>query len=155
MDCRTNFVQKIFVTIPYFGQIWHHAIIQMKIKNEWKITVWLLFQNYIIPQVPFILGPMEQIKTKSLSGNWSAKDHPQLIHRIKICALEINIDVITKMSQNLKAKIHKGKENGLTSLLWYVTYPKSIDYEIILTMIVSNSLEFELVQFFLDQTLLN
>ena len=60
---------------------------------------------------------MEQIKTKSLSGNWSAKDHPQLIRQIKKCALEIDLDVITKMFQNLKAKIHKGNENGLTSLL--------------------------------------
>ena len=67
--------------------------------------------------MPFILGPMEQIKTKSLSGNWSAKDHPQLFCRIKKCTLEIDPDVITKMSQNLKAKIHKGNENGLTTLL--------------------------------------
>ena len=57
------------------------------------------------------------------------------------------------MFQNLKAKIHKAKENGLTTLLRYVTCPKSMNYEIILTIIVSNSLKFELVQFFLDQTL--
>ena len=58
------------------------------------------------------------------------------------------------MFQNLKAKIHKAKENGLTTLLRYVTCPKSMNYEIILTIIVSNSLKFELVQFFFDQTLL-
>ena len=52
------------------------------------------------------------------------------------------------MFQNLKAKIHKAKENGLTTLLRYVTCPKSMNYEIILTIIVSNSLKFELVQFF-------
>jgi hypothetical protein len=57
------------------------------------------------------------------------------------------------MFQNLKAKIHKAKENGLITLLRYVTCPKSMNYEIILTIIVSNSLKFELVQFFLDQTL--
>ena len=74
-------------------------------------------EHPVIPQVPFILGPMEQIKTKSLSGNWSAKDHPQLIHRIKKWALEIDPDVVTKMFQNLEAKIHKANENGLTSLL--------------------------------------
>ena len=76
-----------------------------------------------------------------------------MIHWIKKHALEIYPDVITKMFQNLEAKIHKVNENGLKSLLWYVTYPSSINYEIIITIIVSNSLKFELVQFFLDQTL--
>ena len=57
------------------------------------------------------------LKQKVFSGNWSAKDRPQLICQIKICALEIDPDVITKMVQNLKAKIHEANKNELTSLL--------------------------------------
>ena len=57
------------------------------------------------------------LKQKVFSGNWSAKDRPQLICRIKICELDIDPDVITKMVQNLKAKIHEANKNGLTSLL--------------------------------------
>ena len=41
--------KKKFFKIPHFG---HYAIIQMKIENGWKKKIWLLFQNYIIPQVP-------------------------------------------------------------------------------------------------------
>ena len=36
---------------------------------------------------------------------------------INLDDFEIDPDVITKMSQNLKARIHKANENGLTSLL--------------------------------------
>ena len=42
------------------------------------------------------------LKQKVYSGNWSAKDRPQLIRRIKKCMLEIDPDIITKMFQNLK-----------------------------------------------------
>ena len=57
------------------------------------------------------------LKQKVFSGNWSAKDRPQLIRRIKKCMLEIDPDIITKIFQNLKAKIHKANENRLRSLL--------------------------------------
>ena len=57
------------------------------------------------------------LKQKVFSGNWSAKDRPQLICQIEKCALKIDPHVITKMFQNLKAKVHKANENGLTSLL--------------------------------------
>ena len=50
------------------------------------------------------------LKQKVYSGNVSTKDRPQLIHRIKKYALEIDPAVITKM-------IHKANENGLASLL--------------------------------------
>ena len=57
------------------------------------------------------------LKQKVYIGNWSAKNRHQLIRRIKKWALKIDPDVITKMFQNLKARIHKANENGLTSLL--------------------------------------
>ena len=57
------------------------------------------------------------LKQKFFGGNLSVNDRPQLICRIKICASEIDPDVITKMVQNLKAKIHEANKNGLTSLL--------------------------------------
>jgi len=88
------------------------------------------------------------LKQKFFGGNLSANDRPQLNCRIKICASEIVPDVITKMVQNLKAKIHEANKKELTSLLWYVTYPISMDYEISLTIMVSNSLKLELVHFF-------
>ena len=69
------------------------------------------------PQIRPIEAFWSILKQKVYSGDWSAKDHPQLFCRIKKCALEIDPDVITKMFQNLKAKIYKANENGLTSLL--------------------------------------
>ena len=69
------------------------------------------------PQIRPIEAFWSILKQKVYSGNWSANDRPQLFHRIKKCELEIDPYVITKMFQNLKAKIHKGNENGLTSLL--------------------------------------
>ena len=100
------------------------------------------------PQIRFIDAFWSVLKQKVYSGKISAKDHPPLISCFKNCALEIDPDIISKIFQNLKAKIHKTNENGLTSLLWYVTYPKSMNYEIIVSIIVYNSLKFELVQFF-------
>ena len=86
--------------------------------KENSLTFVLKLHN--LPSAPQI-RPIEAfwsiLKQKVYSGNWSAKDRPQLIRRIKKCALEIDPDVITKMFQNLKAKIHKANENGLTSLL--------------------------------------
>ena len=69
------------------------------------------------PQIRPIEAFWSILKQKIYIGNWSAKDRHQLICRIKKCALEIDPDVITKMFQNLKAKIHKANKNGLTILL--------------------------------------
>ena len=57
------------------------------------------------------------LKQKVYCAKCSPKDCLQLIRRIKKYALEIDPDVITKMFQNLKAKIQQVNENGLTSLL--------------------------------------
>ena len=46
-----------------------------------------------------------------------------------------------------------GNENGLTSLLQDIITLKSTNYEIIMPMIVTKSLKFELVQFFMNKTL--
>ena len=70
-----------------------------------------------LPQIRPIEAFWSILKQKVYSGNWSAKDRLQLFRQIKKYALEIDPDVITKMFQNLKAKIHKANENGLTSLL--------------------------------------
>ena len=54
------------------------------------------------PQIRPIEAFWSILKQKVYSGNWSAKDRPQLIRRIKKCMLEIDPDIITKMFQNLK-----------------------------------------------------
>ena len=54
---------------------------------------------------------------KVYDGNWSAKDREALIRRIKIKQKEIDQDVVIKMFENLKEKVHRANQNGLDSLL--------------------------------------
>ena len=54
---------------------------------------------------------------KVYEGNWSAKSREHLIRRIKIKQKEINPDIVIKMFENLKEKVQKANENGLTSIL--------------------------------------
>ena len=54
---------------------------------------------------------------KVYEGNWSAKDREALIRRIKIKQKEIDQDIVIKMFEKLKGKVHRANENGLTSLL--------------------------------------
>ena len=67
----------------------------------------------------------------------TARDRPKFICRIK----KQDLEGITKIFQNWKSKIHKANKTELTSFLWYVITPKSMNYEIIAPMIVSNSLK--------------
>ena len=60
----------------------------------------------IAPQIRPIKAFWSILKQKVYSKNWSAKDYPQLICQIKKFALEIDPEVITKMVQNMKIKIH-------------------------------------------------
>ena len=54
---------------------------------------------------------------KVYEGIWSAKDREALIRRIKIKQKEIDQDIVIKMFEKLKGKVHRANENGLTSLL--------------------------------------
>ena len=72
------------------------------------------------PSAPHI-RPIENywgiLKMKVYDKNWSAKTRPQMIRRIKQKVKEIDQNMVAKMFDNLKAKIHYANENGLTSLL--------------------------------------
>ena len=57
------------------------------------------------------------LKMKVYDGNWSAKDREALIRRIKIKQKEIDQDVVIKMFDKLKQKVHNANQNGLSSLL--------------------------------------
>ena len=81
------------------------------------------------------------------------KVDPLLICWIKIYALNFDQKSSQKCSKICNKKFHKGNENGLTSLLQYVITPKSTNSEIIIPIIVTKSLKFELVPFFMNQTL--
>ena len=52
-----------------------------------------------------------------IDNNWSANSRESLIRKIKKCATEIDQDIIIKMFDNLKNRIHLANENGLESLL--------------------------------------
>ena len=54
---------------------------------------------------------------KVYDKNWSAKTRPQMIRRIKQKVKEIDQNMVARMFDNLKAKIHSAYENGLSSLL--------------------------------------
>ena len=82
------------------------AEIQMSIK-----TTWSLHKNrgkgFIVKHF------MPAIKAKRISMSQS---RDQLIHRIKKCIHEFDMDIIIRMFDSLKQKIHKANEEGLTSL---------------------------------------
>ena len=53
------------------------------------------------------------------AGNWEARGEnkrEKLIRRIKECQKKIDQNVIIKMFDNLKAKVHKANQFGLRSL---------------------------------------
>ena len=54
---------------------------------------------------------------KVYDNNWSAKTRPKMIRRIKSKVKEIDQNMVARMFDNLKAKIHSANENGLSSLL--------------------------------------
>ena len=54
---------------------------------------------------------------KVYEGNWTAKNREALIRRIKIKQKEIDQDIVIKMFDNLKGKVHTSNETGLNSLL--------------------------------------
>ena len=56
------------------------------------------------------------LKQKVYNNNWSANSRESLIRKIKKCATEIDQDIIIKMFDNLKNRIHLANENGLESL---------------------------------------
>ena len=68
------------------------------------------------PQIRPIENYWGILKMKVYEGNWSAKDREALIRRIKIKQKEINQDIVIKMFEKLKQKVHNANENGLNSL---------------------------------------
>ena len=69
------------------------------------------------PQIRPIENFWGILKMRVYDGNWTAKDRESLIRRIKKCIREMDMAVIVKMFNNLKAKVHRANQNGLTSLL--------------------------------------
>ena len=56
------------------------------------------------------------LKQKVYANNWSAKDRPQLIRKIRKCVKEFDMEPIIKMFDHLKPKILKADQQGLRSL---------------------------------------
>ena len=69
------------------------------------------------PQIRPIENYWAMLKMKVYEGNWSGKDRPNMIRRIKQKQKEIDHDVVIRMFENLKGRIHIAKENGLSSLI--------------------------------------
>ena len=59
------------------------------------------------------------LKMKVYEGNWTGKDRPNMIRRIKQKQKEIDHDIVIRMFENLKERIHLAKESGdgLSSLI--------------------------------------
>ena len=49
---------------------------------------------------------------KVYEGNWSGKDRPNMIQRIKQKQKEIDHDIVIRMFENLKGRIQLAKESG-------------------------------------------
>ena len=54
---------------------------------------------------------------KVYEGNWSAKSREHLIWRIESKQKEIDQNVVMKMFDRLKGKVHSANGNGLNSLI--------------------------------------
>ena len=68
------------------------------------------------PQIRSIENYWGILKMKVYERNWTAKNRESLIRRIKI-KQEIDQDIVIKMFDNLKGKVHTANETGLNSLL--------------------------------------
>ena len=69
------------------------------------------------PQIRPIENYWGILKMKVYEGNWSAKSREHLIRRIKIKQKEIDQNVVMKMFDKLKGKVHSANINGLNSLI--------------------------------------
>ena len=54
---------------------------------------------------------------KVYEGNLSAKNREALIRRIKLKQKEINQEIVIKIFEKLKQKVHTANQNGLNSLV--------------------------------------
>ena len=101
MDCMTNFVQKKICQNSTFWpdlEPCHYTNGNQEWIKESSLTfVPKLLNPQSAPQTRPIEAFLSILIQKVYGGYWSAKYHPQLICRIKKCALEIDPGVITKM----------------------------------------------------------
>ena len=49
-------------------------------------------------------------------GNWTTQTRDHLIQRIKMKQKEIDQDIVIKMFDHLKGRVHMANQNGLQSL---------------------------------------
>ena len=66
------------------------------------------------PQIRPIENYWDILKIKVYEENWSAKNRDHLIWRIKMKQKEIDQDIVIKMFDHLKGRVHN--QNGLQSL---------------------------------------
>ena len=71
------------------------------------------------PQIRPIENYRDIRKMKVYEGNWTAKTRDHLIRRIKIKQKdqEINQDILIKIFENLKGRVHVANQNGLQFLM--------------------------------------
>ena len=69
------------------------------------------------PQIRPIENYRDIRKMKVYEGNWTAKTRDHLIRRIKMKQKEINQDIVIRMFDNLKGRVHMDHQNGLQSLM--------------------------------------
>ena len=69
------------------------------------------------PQIKPIENYWGILKMKVYEGNRTAQTRDHLIRRIKMKQKEINQDIVIKMFDNLKGRVHVANENGLQSLM--------------------------------------
>ena len=69
------------------------------------------------PQIRPIENYWAMLKMKVYEGNWTGKNRPQMIRRIKQKQKELDHGIVIRMFDNLKGRIHIAKENGLSSLI--------------------------------------
>ena len=69
------------------------------------------------PQIRPIENYWSILKQKVYENNWSAKNHDQLIKRIKLCEKKIEPSTYQNLFGGLKTKMRRALENGLESLI--------------------------------------
>ena len=68
------------------------------------------------PQIRPIENCQGILKKKVYEGNWTAQTRDHLIRRIKMKQKEINQDIVIKMFDNLKGRVHVANQMGYKAL---------------------------------------
>ena len=106
----------------YKIDFFNFCIFVKKISSKWSVKKGIAYVEKSenppnAPQIRPVENYWAMLKMKVYEGNWTGKNRPQMIRRIKQKQKELDHGIVIRMFDNLKGRIHIAKENGLSSLI--------------------------------------